>query len=123
MPRSLIERAQELATVIGTTPGVRLEPLRATHYKAEKKQVYGTPYTTGQKPGEIQFCIDLLTLMEVHVAFITQHHGARRAARFREWAGGRRWNSFNWRHRILLRIDREKFIEMLLRGKYVAKSD
>lgn len=123
MPRTLIERAQELATVIGTTPGLRLEPKRENQYNADRKQVYGTPYKTGQKPGEIQFCIDLLTLLEVHIAVITHKHGKARAQRFREWAGGRQWNSFNWRHRVLLRFDREDFIEMLLRGRYVAKSD
>lgn len=110
MPLKLIERAEEEREISVTAPGLRLE------------ENFGTPYKTGQTASGLQLSIDILTAIEVHAAFITAKHNPARAQRFREWAKGRRWNSFWWAHRRALRVDREEFQAMLRRGGYYGTS-
>ena len=94
-----------LLTIIGTQPGIRISE-------------HGRGYKTGQKLSHIQYCSDILRLLEVILGEIEQRHGRRRAERFKDWIQGRRMGTFNWRHRLQITEDRDAFCIILRRGGY-----
>lgn len=107
--RRKVTRAVELATLIETCPGLRLE------------EIYGTPYKTGQSEAKIQFVIDIEKIVTRMVDDIRALHGNHRAHRFQQWITGRQWRTFWISHRRTLAEDRDELIRRLQEGGFTEK--
>lgn len=111
MPKGKITIAEELAQIIGTTPGTRFH------------EPDGTTYKTGQTASGIRYVIDIAGLLEQHVRAIEEAHGMGRALRFVDWVRGRRISSF-WRvHRGQLMDDRDMLVVRMSAGGYYTSED
>jgi len=106
-PRGKIERLEVLLTIIGTQPGLRISE-------------HGRGYKTGQKLHQIQYCNDILRLVDLILEDLEHRHGIKRADRFSDWLQGRRISSFNWRHRLQINEDRDELCDTMRQGGYDA---